>query len=89
MVHLQDISQEEGRGRGPRGRWGRWTRGGSGAPEEQRRPIEENEEQDGGESHGPCLPSILLSLLRQSASLFVICPMSGKVYQDPTLAGSC
>ena len=82
LVHLQDIPQE---GQRPGSRR-EAAQGGRAAPEEQE-ANEENEEQDGGESHGPCLPSILLSLLKVVCS--TVCYFAlwvGKVCQDPPLA---
>ena len=82
LVHLQDIPQE---GQRPGSRR-EAAQGGRAAPEEQE-ANEENEEQDGEESHGLCLPLILLSLLKAAYS--VVCYFAlwlGKVCQDPPLA---
>ena len=79
---MQDVSREGQRS----GSRGEVALRGRAAPEEQE-ANEENEEQDGGESHGPCLPSILLSLLKVVCS--TVCYFAlwvGKVCQDPTLA---
>ena len=57
--------------------------GGSGAPEEQE-ANEENEEQDGRESHGPCLPSIRRSSKNLGVSVLLFCPMGVEV-----VPGSC
>lgn len=79
---MQDVSREGQRS----GSRGEVALGGRAAPEEQE-ANEENEEQDGEESHGLCLPLILLSLLKAAYS--VVCYFAlwlGKVCQDPPLA---
>ena len=82
LIHLQVVSREGQRSGSRR----EAAQGGRAAPEEQE-ANEENEEQDGGQSHGPCLPLILLSLLKVVCS--IVCYFAlwvGKVCQDPTLA---
>ena len=82
LVHLQDIPQE---GKRPGSRR-EAAPGGRVAPEEQE-ASEDNEEQDGGESHGLGLTSIPLALLKVAYS--VVCYFAlwvGKMCQDPPLA---